>query len=104
MPWTGGKPKVDWTGLDAFTPTMFRSPNQQWSLYTKSTMDGYNFHTTGLTTKLGKTDNFKHFSEKVMKHLKNTGLDTISYLPDPADPMHMLSVSRFSFDTVRDAS
>jgi hypothetical protein len=107
-PWTGGKPKVDWTGLDASAPTMFRSPNQQRSLYTKSATDGYNFRMTGLTTKFGKTDNFKQFSEKVMKHFKNTGLDMISYLPDPADPTRMLSVvthhSRFSFDAVRDAS
>lgn len=59
---------------------------------------------TGLTIKFGKNDNFKKFSVKVMEHLRDTGMDTILYLPDPADKLRMLSVvshhSHFSFDSV----
>ena len=108
-PWTGGKPNLDWTALDALEPNMFRSPNQQRSLYTKSSTDGFNFRTTGLTTQFGKADNFKQFADKVLEHLQDTGMDTISYLPDPAEPtVRMLSVvthhSRFTFDSVCDGS
>ena len=85
-PWTGGKPNLDWTALDALEPNMFRSPNQQRSLYTKSSTNGFNFRTTGLTTQFEKADNFKQFADKVLEHLQDTGMDTISYLPDPAAP------------------
>jgi hypothetical protein len=40
----------------------------------------------GLTDKFRKNDNFKHFTETVLEHLKETGMDTISYFPDLADP------------------
>jgi hypothetical protein len=72
---------------------MFTSPNQQQSLYMKSVMDSYNYCTSmGFTTKFSKSNNFKHFSKKVLEHLKDTSMDTISYLLDPADSTKVFSV------------
>ena len=43
------------------------------------------------------------FQRKVMKHLVEHGLDTITYLPDPADKYEMISVvsdhARFNHKT-----
>ena len=82
-PWTGGKPMIDWTGLDPTAPVMFRSPNQQQSLYTKSATDGYNFRMTGLTVKFGKNNNFKKFSENALQYCSSghTEYSTIAASP-----------------------
>jgi hypothetical protein len=98
--WTGGKPQVNWSGLDASAPKMYESPNQLRTSYTKTAQDSYNYRKTGLSTKFDKTHDFSRFVVAVWEKLVDCGMDTIAFLPDPEDPTNMLSVvsnhSRFS--------
>ena len=98
--WTGGMPKSDWTGLDDSAMKTYESPNQLRSSYASSAQKGYNHHKGGLSAKFGHGDDLALFQDNVMEHLKDTGMDTISYMLDPEDPDKMISVvlghSRFS--------
>ena len=103
--WTGGKPKYDWSGLDINAATTFESPNQLRSTYASSAQKGYNYRKTGLQIKFGHDDDLTSFQDAVMDHLTDTGMDSISYLPDPKDATKMISVitshSRFTISSVR---
>ena len=83
--WTGGKPKSDWSGLDPKASTEFESPNQLHPMYAKAQMDAYNGRRAGLETKFDAKDDLAVFEEEVWKHLLDSGLDTIAYLPDIED-------------------
>ena len=50
-----------------------------------SSIKGYTSRTKGLRTKFNKDGELESFVTDVMGHMKQTGMDTISYLPDPAD-------------------
>jgi hypothetical protein len=50
--WTGGKPKLDWTGFETATAD-FETPNQMRPIYD---VKGYNHRKTGLSDKFNKTD------------------------------------------------
>ena len=102
VPWTGGKPLYDWTGLVTPTaqpskPLQYRSPG---ALGVKS----YTFRTEGLKSKINRTSELEVFCTNVWDHLKECGMDTIAYLPDPANPLEMQSVvmnhGRFTLDYV----
>ena len=58
-----------------------------------------------MSAKFGRGDDLALFQDNVMEHLKDTGMDTISYMPDPEDPDKMISVvlghSRFTLSSVR---
>ena len=103
--WTGGKPKHDWTGLDNSSAKTFESPNQLRAT-SRYSQKGYNYRKTGTKTKFGSDDDLTPFQDTVMEHLKDTGMDSISYLPDPKDTTKMISVitshSRFTITSVRD--
>jgi hypothetical protein len=103
--WTGGKPKYDWSGLDINAATTFESPNQLRSTYSSSAQKGYNYCKTGLQIKFGHDDDLTSFQDAVMDHLTDTGMDSISYLPDPKDATKMISVikshSCFTISSVR---
>ncbi len=88
--WTGGKPKEDWSGLDNNAAKTYESPNQLRSTYAGSAQKGYNYRKTGLVTKFGSDDDLPTFQEAVMEHLIDTGMDTISHLPDPKDTTKMI--------------
>ena len=102
---TGGKPKHDWTGLDNSSAKTFESPNQLRAT-SRYSQKGYNYRKTGTVTKFGRDDDLTPFQDTVMEHLKDTGMDSISYLPDPKDTTKMISVvtshSRFTITSVRD--
>jgi len=107
-PWTGGKPLSSWTGLDAAAMTMYQLPNQLRPTYASSAQKGYNYCKEGLTKKFDHAGDLSVFQTSMMKHFKDTGMDTITYLPHPKDSTDMVSVithhSSFSIDSVRDHS
>jgi hypothetical protein len=103
--WTGGKPKADWSGLDPTGVTVMRVPTQVRPTYVSSSCKAYLHRVTGLVTKLAVSGaDFRLFCTKVNDHLEDTGMDSISYLPDPHDRMNMISVvtnySRFTLEYV----
>ena len=105
--WTGGKPIYTWTGLDPSARIYHTSPNQLRPPLASSAQKGYNYRRTGLTKDLQfhpKSD-LAVFQNAIWKHLRNTGMDTISYLPDPEDPTKMVSVvtnhARFTLLTAK---
>jgi hypothetical protein len=89
--WTGGKPAFGWTGLDttvaavAPTPTMYRNIGIL-------DVKGYAHRIKGMETKFGMKDDLRAFQRGVMKHFRRCGMDTITYLPDPANPTEIESV------------
>ena len=102
LAWTGGKPKVDWTGLEKSTND-YETPNQMRPIYD---VKGYNHRKSGLSDKFNKTDLLIPFKKRVWTHLKDTGLDTISYLPDMRNDMSCVIYdhSRYTLESVREAS
>ena len=84
LAWTGGKPKVDWSGLADEHLADYKSPNQMRPVYD---VKGYNHRKSGLTFKFNKCDMLIPFKKRVWTHLKDNGLDSISYLPDMRNEM-----------------
>ena len=105
--WTGGKPLSDWSGLEPSARNQHVSPNQLRPALVTSAQKGYTYRRTGLEKELQyttKTD-LSVFQNSVWKHLRNSGMDTMSYLPDPEDPTKMTSVvtnhARFTLRTAK---
>jgi Zinc knuckle len=86
--WVGGKPLIKWTGLDPNTITI-PTPMMQ-----RSTKDvkSYAYRTKGLETKFGPKDDLRAFCRNVFNHMKEHGMDTISYIPDPSRTNTMESI------------
>ena len=89
--WTGGKPNRNWTALDepvprSINPTQFRPTS-----ITSSTKSQY-YRTTGLATKFTRDSDLLTFQKKILGHLEDYGMDTITYLPSPNDDSEMISV------------
>ena len=105
MPLTGGKPNRDWTGLDV---TKSRISALQYRPVGSSSIKGYTSRTRGLRTKFNKDGELESFVTDVMDHMKQTGLDTITYLPDPEDNNNMTSVvehhGRFTLEYTKSAA
>ena len=91
--WTGGIPKADWSELEDPTAT-FLSPNQLRPIQVGAAQKAYNARKEGLSTKFAKGGSIKDFSDKVLSHLEDTGMDTIAYLPSPTDHTKMINVIR----------
>jgi hypothetical protein len=100
--WTGGKPKLDWTGFEKETLD-YAAPNQMRPIYD---VKGYNHRKTGLLNKFNKTDMLIPFKKQVWTHLKDNGLDTITYLPDMRQEMSSVIYdhSRYTLDSARNDS
>jgi hypothetical protein len=101
LAWTGGKPKADWTGLEDVSPD-YKTPNQMRPVYD---VKGYNHRKSGLSEKCNKTDMLIPFKKRVWTHLKDNGLDTISYLQDMRKDMSCVIYdhSRYTLDSTREA-
>jgi Reverse transcriptase (RNA-dependent DNA polymerase)/GAG-pre-integrase domain/Zinc knuckle len=87
----GGKPLYDWSGLDpecipAISPNKYRGESH------KNAKDYY-YRTKGLDKKIGPKDDLRETCRNVFDHLENFGMDTITYLPDPANAHIMQSVA-----------
>ena len=89
--WTGGKPKDDWTELENITPKLV-APNQFRAATSGSRAKAQYYRTQPLANKFGRDKDILTFQKKVEKHLIEHGLDTITYVPDPADPRKVISV------------
>ena len=100
--WTGGEPDLTWTGFKVPTPD-FKSPNQ---LRSTNDVKGYNHRKSGLSTKFKKNDPLLPFKKLVQAHMKDTGLDTIAYLPDMRQKMSYVITdhARFTLDSARTES
>lgn len=94
-PWTGDKPNVGWTGLAQGVLTTRRTPNQFRPTDMRSMLTSYRYRKTGPETKFAVSDDLPNFRQKVWTHLKDTGMDSIAYLPDPAQPSEMVDVIKF---------
>ena len=103
MAWTGGKPLADWSALEqpqtAIRPTQFRAQGV-------ADVKSYTFRVQGLKMKLSKSASLESFCNAVWKHLQTCGLDTVAYVPDPADKTKMESVvtnhARFTAEYVKE--
>jgi hypothetical protein len=102
LAWTGGKPKADWTGLEDVSPD-YETPNQMRPVYDAK---GCNHRKSGLSEKFNKTDMLIPFKKRVWTHLKDNGLDTISYLQDMWKDMSCVICdhSWCTLDSAREAS
>jgi hypothetical protein len=89
--WTGGKPLLDWTGLDPTEPKAAPAPTMYRSSGVKD-VKGFAHRIKGLETKFGLQDDPRAFQRSVMKHFRRCGIDTITFLPDPANPTQMESI------------
>ena len=111
MPHTGGKPNALWTGLEFVGA---RISVLQYRPIGSLSIKGYSARTKGLRTKFNKDGELESFVTDVMEHMKQTGMDTISYLHDPADKdkavdkKEMTTViehhGRFTLDYTKEAS
>ena len=74
----------------------------QYRPFGSSSVKGYTSRIRGLKAKFSKEGELEVFVTEVFDHLKQTELDTITYLPDPANNKEMLSVvehhGRFTLD------
>ena len=104
--WTGSKPKYDWSGLDASAPSDYAMPNQLCPIYVSLAQKGYNHWHKGIDDKFTKGSDHFNFARLVWKHLVDTGMDTIAYLPSTKDPQEMVSIvqyySQYSLKTTRE--
>ena len=88
VPWTGGKPKSDWSGLDSSNfdqknPNLLRNSGEKSSYNYNARRNG--LYTDEPTSKYKKGDDLDYFITKVRAALLDHGLDTICYRKDPVD-------------------
>jgi len=93
--WTGGKPNASWTALADTEPRNYTSPNQLRSPSIASAQKGYNFRRTGQNPPFKQSDDFVIFKDKLWDHFRDTGMDSIAYLPDPAENSRMISIVKW---------
>ena len=89
VPWTGGKPKPKWAGLDDNAET---TPLRGLQIRTH-TDKKYTERVTGLTEEYDKkTGDFARLQDDLVKHLEMHGMDTIAYLANPSNSSEMLHI------------
>ena len=98
--WTGGKPKVDWSGFLDEDLVDFRTPNQ---MHPVSDVKGYNHRKSGLTVKFSKSNMLIPFKKRVWTHLKDNALDSILYLLDMRNDMSCIIYdhSRYTLESAK---
>ena len=89
--YTGGKPKHDWSGLDGIKPTNIK-PTQYRPESIGASSKGLKYRTEGLEIKFTRKSDQLIFQMEIWKRMKDYGMDTIAYLPDPYDPTEVASV------------
>ena len=89
VPWTGGKPKEDWSGLKDPSPAVEPNWYRPTSVSTATKNQQYRIAGIGELTKSGDLMTFQRmFQDK----LEEYGMDGISYLPNPANPKQLIKV------------
>ena len=91
VPWTGGKPKEDWSGLEKPDPVT-TNPNQYRVTSITSSAKSRVYRIKGLEHKLSRTGDLQLFQRKIMDHLVEFGLDTVTYMVDPTEGNRVVSV------------
>eukprot|EP00978_Attheya_sp_CCMP212_P002969 scaffold6079_cov66-Attheya_sp.AAC.2 len=80
---TGGISKYDWTELEKPTNEYVSPPNQLRASNAYSSQKSYNYCKRGMDKKFKIGEDLEVFEQKVTTHFKESGMDTITYLPDP---------------------
>lgn len=82
VPWVGGKPKHDWSDLASapsiIHPTMLRPTSAG------SSQKSQAYRVQGMTEKYGHGNDLLEFQAEVIRHFERYGMDTITYVEDPA--------------------
>ena len=86
--WTGRKPKADWSELEE-TSLEYEQTTQLRPMLDDS---GFSKRCKGFEDKFSKIGDLYKFQRRLIDHLKIMGMDTITYLPDPADNDQMVNV------------
>ena len=86
--WTGGKPKADWSELEETSPEY----KQTTQLRPMLDDNGFSKRCKGFEDKFSKNGDLYKFQRRLIDHLKIMGMDTITYLPDPADNYQIVNV------------
>ena len=87
--WTGGKPNATWTGLDSSAATHDKTPFQRRFAKDASAFEA---RCAGLPHLFKKGQNLNQFMKDIKETLEIRGMDTITYLVDPADPTVMRNI------------
>ena len=99
--WTSGKPLADWTGLDMAAPG-YEETAQLHPTYEDK---GFQTHCTGFEAKFTKSSRLHLFQRKLLDHFVTHGMDSITYLLDPAESMTMVNIithhTHFTTDVVK---
>ena len=90
--WTGGKPLADWSGLDPSAQTEPHDDYQYRPSSPGSSQKSTKSREIGLDSKFTRDAHLMDFVDSVEKYLYRTGMDTISFLPDPNNPSEVASV------------
>jgi hypothetical protein len=90
--WTGGQPNHSWTALVSTAAQDPETPHQLRLAHVGHTQKTYTIRKSGLDTNFEDKHNFVRFIDQVWQHLKDTGMDIITYLPDSESPTMMVSV------------
>ena len=89
--WCGGEPLPNWSGLKEPNPTTIQA-GQKRPTYHSDETKAQKYRREGLKTKFSKDHDLQLFQQDVLDHLEDTGMNTISYLPDPGDAQKMICV------------
>ena len=86
--WTSRKPLVDWTSLDMFA----HSYEQTTQLHPTYKDKSFQTRCTGFEAKFTKSPRLHLFQRKWLDHFMTHGMDSITYLPDPAELTTMVNI------------
>ena len=87
----GGKPKPDWSGLEEPITSSVVEATRHRPTATSPNTQGREHRRKGQEPAFKMGDNLTDFVEHVEIHLEETGMDTIAYVQDPADPNRVYS-------------
>ena len=96
---SGGKPLADWSGLDPKASDVKKNRNNPRlfrPLSAHHKKKAYNELIKGLETKFQEGDNLNDFRTQIQNTFVKNGLDTITYVPDLANPEVIYSVVKDS--------
>jgi hypothetical protein len=86
----GGKPNLNWTGLDG-KPSNRVTGRHTRPTYPDKDIKGLESRTKGIT-KLEESSKFSPWIKNFVEHLNAHGMDTVSFLPHPGTNKTMISV------------
>jgi len=93
-PWTGGRPKPDWSGLDPNFAKLTRDSNlQDRSLSESAALRATIQRRKGIAVKLARTGtDSRNFQQRFWEHVHGSGMDSITYVCNPSNPADMVCI------------